>query len=248
MDKIIQQLQALIVTENTSFGDFKTTPLGEPYAKELSDFIHDFYNLSIPSLGLNLELISSRKAVVSNYESKLEYDHHIIFADSITNTRYSLIVEHYAPNQTIRNIYISEYVEDVQVELNPFGAEAATLEHEKAQSLVDVIGSYFSVSGREVYVNTNSGLPNSEQLSELMWNATQGSTIELGGYTLAVQDYNEEITDESDAWSLGYGELLFVEEKQGFTVTLMSDLFLGQDTEIRGVTVTCGDAQFSISA
>jgi hypothetical protein len=245
MTQALDTFNTLVVHDRDGYGAFETTEAGEPYHDALWSFCVGDSSLHIPELGISFVVRGSRKENVDLCESKLQYDLVVEFCDQNTGKSYVLSTAIY---KAIDRLYGAMDIAEVEPEADePENTEPeATLPAEQAQVLVDKIGSYFEDCGRELVVSTDDAEGNA--LSDLMCSPYVGDSLDIGGYQFRVTATDEEVTDESDAWSLGAGSIELTEVDKGFKVHINTSLFLGQSTEITGVCIECSGASFDKDA
>jgi hypothetical protein len=245
MTNAIDTFKSLVVSNCNGYGCFQTTEAGEPYHEALWGFCVNDEDLSIPELGIDFTVHESRRTNVDLCESKLTYDYIVDFRDNATGQDYVLSTAVYkATDRSYGEMHVAEASTETAVSAP--AAPASTLSAVKAQILVETIGSYFSTHGRELLVDSST--EEGDALGDLMCSPDNGDTLTLGGYQFEVTDTDEDVTNESDGWSLGSGSIELTEVNEGFKVSIYTDLFLGQGSEIRGVTISCGDAVFRKNA
>jgi len=239
MQNAIEQFKNLLNFE-ADYDDFCPTAAGEPYHDALFEFCRGRADLAIPELGIDFTLLDSNKTNMDNCEGKLTYDQEIEFRDEGTGKEYVLSIAIY---KAIDTLFGAMSLSDA-VEADADGAEAERVSVAApagvGEDLVQKLGACFTPMGRELCVD--------DALSDAMHSPYVGSTLEFGGFTFRVTAESEEVTDESDAWSLGEGYVQLTEVSQGFTVEISTSLFIGQCTEIQSVTIQCGDAVFELEA
>lgn len=243
MSNAVTVFEGLVVS-NVEYGDFSVTKAGEPYSEALFDFVVLGYDLKIPALGIDFRVKDKRKEVTSHHESKTCYDLVIGFVDQATGKAYEVVTDVFkGMDGSYRSIVVSELVQEKPAAKGKkkAGAKKAKVSSDDAKALVNFLGSFFKVGGRELYID-------SDELSELLQDPMDGMEETVGIYRFVVENSDEEITDESDAWSLGCATVYLKELTLNAEVVVSMGLFLGQDREIRDVCIECEKARFELSA
>lgn len=239
MQNAIDQFKILLNFE-ADYDDFCPTAAGEPYHDALYEFCRGRADLAIPKLGIDFTLLDSNKTNMDNCEGKLTYDQEVEFRDEATGKEYVLSIAIYkAIDVLFGAMALSEASEDSSSAADDEPASVAPPAG-VGEDLVQKMGACFTSIGRELSVD--------EALEDAMLSPYVGSTFDFAGFTFRVTAESEEVTDESDAWSLGEGYVQLTEVSQGFTVDISTSLFIGQCTEIQSVSIRCGDAVFELDA
>jgi hypothetical protein len=247
MTSAVEMLESLIEGSRPNYSDFAVTHAGKPYHDALYSFCTGDDDLEIPELGINFSVLNARKHVTDNYEGKTYYDLSVSFKDNATGKLYSIVSEVYkGMDASYRNISVSEQVASKSAKSKKRKPKVPAIPADQAQALVDKLGTFFSAHGREVYVD--STLPEGDAFADAIRSPGVDDAFAVGAYRFVVKDFDEEITSESDAWSLGESSLVLRETTLGVEVLVNTSLFLGQDTEMTGVTISCQKATFQLDA
>jgi hypothetical protein len=243
---------SLIVTDYDNYEDFATTSEGEALHDELMMFCLGHDSLAIPELGIDFSIIDTKKAVTDHYESKTYYDLSVFFVDRASNEQFVLDASMFRAMDvlfggiTVRPQSAEDAETSAADESSNEAAPPTVLSAEEAQAVVDLLGAFFEDCGGEV--RPSSDTPEGEAFDDFMISPLTGTTLTFGSYKFLAMSVDEEITNESDAWSLGQGTIELREISRGFGVTLRTGLFLGQSAEIRGITISCQNASFELDA
>lgn len=252
MNKAVEAFLSLIKTEYEDYSDFETTPAGEPYWDELSSFCMGFDDLSIPDLGIDFVINNAKKKVTDHYESKTYYDMFVSFQDKISGDKFVLTagmfkaMDDYFGSIAVAPLKAKEAKPKKSQDAAAKKTKVPKLSAEEAQEVVAFLGAFFEVAHGEVMPNSNT--PEGEAFADLMISPFVGDTLDIGPYSFTVTEAEEEITDESDGWSLGEGFIKLKEAKRKFKVTIGTSLTMAQSTEITGVLICCQDAEFELNA
>jgi hypothetical protein len=247
MASAVELLESLIEGSRSNYSDFAVTQTGKPYRDALYSFCTGDEDLEIPELGINFSVLNARKHVTDNYEGKTFYDLSVSFKDNATGKLYSIVSEVYkGMDASYRNILVSEQEAREPAKPKKRKPKVLAIPADQAQALVDKLGTFFSAQGREVYVDSTRA--EGDAFAHAIHSPDVDDEFAVGAYRFVVKDFGEEVTSESDAWSLGEGSLVLRETTLGVDVCVNTSLFLGQDTEITGVTISCQKAAFELHA
>jgi hypothetical protein len=243
MSNAVKVFEGLVVS-NEEYEEFSVTQAGEPYYDEIYDFVVRGNDLKIPALGIDFRVTDKRKNVTDHYESKTYYDLVVDFVDQSTGKAYEVVTDVYkGMDGSYRSIVVTELTQEAPAPKSKkkSSPKKPKVSKEDAQALVSFLGSCFKVRGRELYIT-------SDELGELLYDPFDGTEETVGAYRFVVESSDEEITDESDAWSLGFVRVVLQEQTLKAEVVVTMGLFLGQDREIRDVYIGCDKAEFELAA
>lgn len=235
----IDIFKTLVYFDRDDYGDFKTTKVGYDYHDEVHQFCMGHDDLSIPDLGIEFAVLDYTRTNVENCEGKLDYDLNVTFRDEATGKLYVLSTAIYKAT----DIYVGA------MSLNEAPAEKPTSSEKTASPLaapkvaamlVQKMGECFTVQGRELCVD--------DPMWDVIFSGYVGKTFDFEEYHFQVTENSRVATSMSDAWSLGNGFVELTEVSKNFKVTIRTDLFEGQTTEVRSVTIMCGAASFDLDA